>query len=34
LVLAFGATTTGFQSFVAHPLASSHPYAQGRRAGA
>ena len=34
LVLAFGATATGFQTFLAHPLASSHPYAQGRKAGA
>ena len=34
LVLAFGATSTGFQAFLAHPLASSHPYAQSRKAGA
>jgi putative oxidoreductase len=27
LALAFGASSTGFQSFLAHPLASSHPYA-------
>jgi putative oxidoreductase len=27
LVLAFGATATGLQRFLAHPLASSHPYA-------
>ena len=33
LVLAFGATSTGFHTFLAHPLASSHPYAQGRKAG-
>ena len=34
LVLAFGATSAGFQAFLAHPLASSHPYAQTGRAGA
>ena len=34
LVLAFGATSMGFQTFLAHPLASSHPYAEGRKAGA
>jgi putative oxidoreductase len=34
LVLAFGATSVGFQAFVADPLASSHPYAQIRKAGA
>lgn len=34
LFLAFGATSTGFQAFLAHPLASSHPYAQNRKAGA
>lgn len=34
LVLAFGATSAGFQAFLAHPLASSHPYAPGRKAGA
>lgn len=28
LVLAFGASSTGFQSFLADPLASSHPYVQ------
>ena len=33
LVLAFGASSTGFQSFLAHPLASSHPYAQNKKAG-
>ena len=26
LALAFGASATGFQAFLAHPLASSHPY--------
>ena len=26
LALAFGANLTGVQDFVAHPLASSHPY--------
>lgn len=34
LALAFGASAAGWQSFLAHPLASSHPYAQsptGRR---
>ena len=34
LVLAFGATSTGFRAFLAHPLESSHPYAQSRKAGA
>jgi putative oxidoreductase len=34
LGLAFGATSTGFQTFLAHPLASSHPYAQSSKAGA
>jgi putative oxidoreductase len=33
LVLAFGASSTGFQAFLAHPLASSHPYAQSKGAG-
>jgi putative oxidoreductase len=33
LALAFGASSTGFQTFLAHPLASSHPYAQGKKAG-
>jgi len=28
LVLAFGASATGFDDFLAHPLASSHPYSQ------
>jgi len=31
LVLAFGATATGLQRFLAHPLASSHPYAVADR---
>jgi putative oxidoreductase len=31
LVLAFGATATGLQKFLAHPLASSHPYAVADR---
>jgi putative oxidoreductase len=31
LVLAFGATATGLQRFLAHPLASSHPYAAADR---
>lgn len=34
LMLAFGATSTGFQAFLAHPLASSHPYSLSRRTGA
>ena len=34
LVLAFGATSAGFHAFLAHPLASSLPYAQSRKAGA
>jgi putative oxidoreductase len=33
LALAFGASSTGFQSFLAHPLASSHPYAQSKKTG-
>lgn len=33
LVFAFGATSTGLQKFLAHPLASSHPYALSRRTG-
>jgi putative oxidoreductase len=28
LALAFGASAAGFDDFLAHPLASSHPYAQ------
>jgi putative oxidoreductase len=31
LTLAFGASSSGFQQFLAHPLASSHPYSH--RAG-
>jgi putative oxidoreductase len=31
LALAFGASSSGFEQFMAHPLASSHPY--GHRAG-
>lgn len=34
LVLAFGATSVGFQTFLADPLASSHPYAQIGKVGA
>jgi len=34
LALAFGASSTGFQSFLAHPLASSHPYAHSIKGGA
>jgi len=30
LALAFGASSTGFDDFLAHPLMSSHPYAQIR----
>jgi putative oxidoreductase len=29
LALAFGASASGFQKFMAHPLASSHPYSHG-----
>jgi putative oxidoreductase len=29
LALAFGASASGFQKFMAHPLASSHPYSYG-----
>jgi putative oxidoreductase len=29
LALAFGASASGFQQFMAHPLASSHPYSHG-----
>jgi putative oxidoreductase len=32
LVLAFGASSTGFQNFLAHPFASSHPYILSTRA--
>jgi putative oxidoreductase len=34
LVLAFGANATGFRNFMAHPLASSHPYTQIVKEGA
>jgi putative oxidoreductase len=34
LALAFGASASGFQQFLAHPLASSHPYSFGDRLGA
>jgi putative oxidoreductase len=33
LALAFGASSTGLQSFLAYPLASSHPYAQSKKTG-
>jgi putative oxidoreductase len=33
LVLAFGASSAGFQNFLAHPLASSHPYVLSKKAG-
>lgn len=33
LALAFGASAAGWQSFVAHPLTSSHPYAQSPTGG-
>jgi putative oxidoreductase len=33
LALAFGASASGWQSFLAHPLASSHPYAQSPTKG-
>jgi putative oxidoreductase len=33
LILAFGANSKGFQTFLADPLASSHPYIQGNEAG-
>jgi putative oxidoreductase len=29
LALAFGASASGFQQFLAHPLSSSHPYSHG-----
>jgi putative oxidoreductase len=29
LALAFGASASGFQKFMAHPFASSHPYSHG-----
>jgi putative oxidoreductase len=34
LALAFGAGANGFQQFLAHPLASSHPYSLSARVGA
>ena len=34
LALAFGANASGFQHFLAQPLASSHPYAQIAKRGA
>ena len=34
LTLTFGASATGFQQFLAHPLASSHPYSLSIRSGA
>jgi len=34
LALAFGANASGFRDFLAHPLASSHPYAQTARGAA
>jgi putative oxidoreductase len=34
LALAFGASANGFQQFLAHPLASSHPYSLSARSGA
>lgn len=33
LALAFGASSTGFDNFLAHPWASSHPYAQRVKGG-
>jgi putative oxidoreductase len=33
LALAFGANASGFQHFMAHPLASSHPYTQTAKGG-
>jgi putative oxidoreductase len=33
LALAFGASANGFERFLAHPLASSHPYHLSARAG-
>jgi putative oxidoreductase len=33
LALAFGASTSGLQSFLTHPLASSHPYHASTKAG-
>ena len=34
LALAFGTNATGFRNFLAHPLASSHPYTQTLKGGA
>jgi putative oxidoreductase len=34
LALAFGASASGVQRFLAHPLSSSHPYSLNDRAGA
>jgi putative oxidoreductase len=34
LALAFGSSSAGLRSFLARPLASSHPYAQSMKAGA
>jgi putative oxidoreductase len=34
LALSFGASATGFQQFLAHPLASSYPYSLSVRSGA
>jgi putative oxidoreductase len=31
LALTFGESASGFQQFMAHPLASSHPYSHGAR---
>lgn len=34
LALAFGASANGFERFLAHPLASSHPYSLSDKRGA
>jgi putative oxidoreductase len=34
LALAFGASASGFERLLSHPLASSHPYSFSQRAGA
>jgi putative oxidoreductase len=34
LALAFGTSATGFREFLAHPLASSHPYTQTAKGAA
>jgi putative oxidoreductase len=34
LALAFGASASGFERFLAYPLASSHPYSLSERGGA